>query len=379
MEIMSRNSQFAITSHHLESIRPGAIIDAEDHKYIDNIPDARRMTKESSVDESECFRVLLIAKEQRKRQSICNALARHLDFDISYLEANRGELALQIIGREKIGLIIFGNDVEDVDILEFLGRLDHQMERVKVPVITILNSGAENTGIHAMKLGAHAYLLNDSEGHHIKLLPILVSRIYAEHQALSEMRQSALVCQTLVDCIPAVIYKLSLQGGRHEVHISPQVSEFGFSADKWGSDAELHHRMCHEEDRAVVKKALEFSYKTGSEFQCEYRIKTSADSLRWFHDQAKVVMDKKGRPLFLQGVMTSITYLKSLEAELARYSHMLDKMVCDRTERLNQRLAILESCNSSLSDNYHKMHKMYLDLWAKYQVPEIGISAGGLA
>lgn len=63
----------------------------------------------------------------------------------------------------------------------------------------------------------------------------------------------------------------------------------------------------------------------------------------------------------------NVTYLKSLEAELAHYRCMLEKLVCERTERLNQRLIILESCNSSLGDNYHKMHKMYLSLLIKHE------------
>ena len=137
--------------------------------------------------------------------------------------------------------------------------------------------------------------------------------------------------------------------------------------------------MCYEEDRPAVKRALEHSYTTGAEFQCEYRINTSGDTLDWFHDQAKVVMDKNGQPLFLQGVMMGIKFPKSLESELAHYRGMCEKMVCEKTERLNQRLAILESCNSSLSDNYHKMRQMYLDLWAKNQAVEAGMNASETA
>jgi hypothetical protein len=164
-----------------------------------------------------------------------------------------------------------------------------------------------------------------------------------------------------------VIYQLSLQGGRHEVSISRQISELGLSEDQWGCDTELHHRMCHEADRQTVKQALEHSYKTGSVFQCEYRINTAGNTLRWFHDKAKVVMDKYGRPLFLQGVMTDITGLKSLENELTHYRHMMDKLVRQRTERLERRIALLESCNASLSNNYARMRKSYLELLVKVQ------------
>ncbi len=316
----------------------------------------------------EHFRVLLIGKSQLERQLMCNTLSQHLSFAIEYLEAPGGELALRTIGRETINLIIFGDGIADMDGLEFLGRLNKKCGKSKIPVIEILNCDAANTGIQALKMGAHDYLFKDADGYHFELLPILVSRIYSEQQAMSVLRQTASVHQTIADIIPSVIYQLSLQGGAHDVHISRQISELGLSADKWGNDAELHHQMCHEKDRPVVKAALERSYKTGTAFQCQYRINTLGGALRWFNDKAKVIMDKYGRPLFLQGVMTDITSIKSMETELMHYREMLDKMVRDRTERLDRRVSILESCNASLGENYHKMHQMYLELFLARKV-----------
>lgn len=123
--------------------------------------------------------------------------------------------------------------------------------------------------------------------------------------------------------------------------------------------------MCHAEDRIVVSQALERSYRTGADFQCEYRVKIKGGMLRWFNDKARVIMDKYGRPLSLQGMMTDITDLKMLEADLMHYRGMLDMLVRERTERLERRVHILESCNSSLGENYHKVYQMYLDLLAK--------------
>jgi DNA-binding response OmpR family regulator len=321
----------------------------------------------SRLSDTAEFRILLVDNEMPERLAIRSSLSKHLNVAIEYLEAWSGEIALQLAAREKVDLIIFGDDVCDMDGLLFLDRLNRKSGKQKVPVIEILNSGAARTGIQAMKMGAHDYLLKDFNGHHFELLPILVSRIYAEQQALKTLKHSAGVHQTITDSIPSVIYQLSLQGGRHEVSISRQISELGLSEEQWGCDNELHHRMCHEADRQTVKQALEHSYKTGSAFQCEYRINTAGNTLRWFHDKAEVVMDKYGRPLFLQGVMTDITGLKALENELSHYRHMMDKLVRQRTERLERRIALLESCNSSLSNNYARMRKSYLELLVKVQ------------
>lgn len=59
--------------------------------------------------------------------------------------------------------------------------------------------------------------------------------------------------------------------------------------------------------------------------------------------------------------------IKALEKELSHFRGMFDKMVRQRTEMLERRLSIMESCNSTLNDNYHKMHQMYVDLANKTQ------------
>lgn len=303
-------------------------------------------------------------------------LHSHLYFNIDCLETWNGAFALQMVEREALDLIVFGDDVPDMNGLEFLHYLNASFDKPQAPVIEILDSGAMRTGIQAMKMGAHDYLLKDFDGQHYELLPILVSRVYAEQQTMTMLRQTAGVQQTVCENIPSVIYQLSLQDGMHDVRISPQIAQLGISPEQWGSDAELHHQMCHEEDRSLVRRALEQSYLTGELFQCEYRIKTLAGGVRWFHDQAKVVMDKYGRPLLLQGVMTDISCIKSLESELMQYRHMFETLLRQRTERLDRRVAILESCNETLSVNFEKMHQMYLDLLIKSHAAESSVAGG---
>ena len=64
------------------------------------------------------------------------------------------------------------------------------------------------------------------------------------------------------------------------------------------------------------------------------------------------------------------SHIRALEAELMHYRLMLEDMVQQRTESLNRRISILECCNSSLGENYHKMHRMYLELMLKGQAQE---------
>jgi len=62
--------------------------------------------------------------------------------------------------------------------------------------------------------------------------------------------------------------------------------------------------------------------------------------------------------------------IRSMKKELMHYRNTLDQMVRLKTEMLDRRLAILESCNSRLGENYHQMHQMYLDLLIRTQAYE---------
>jgi hypothetical protein len=51
--------------------------------------------------------------------------------------------------------------------------------------------------------------------------------------------------------------------------------------------------------------------------------------------------------------------IHAMENELAHYRSHLEKMVLQRTERLNVRNSILESSNAYLSEKYFKMSQKY--------------------
>lgn len=59
--------------------------------------------------------------------------------------------------------------------------------------------------------------------------------------------------------------------------------------------------------------------------------------------------------------------IKALEREIEHLRSTLDQMVYQKTKLLERRLEIVEFCNSTLGKNYHRMHRMYLDLLEKTQ------------
>lgn len=73
-----------------------------------------------------------------------------------------------------------------------------------------------------------------------------------------------------------------------------------------------------------------------------------------------------GTPMFIRGVMLDITNKKEMEAELNEHRYRLERKVEQRTEQLVRRIALLESCNTSLCD---KLALAYKELAALKQQP----------
>ena len=133
------------------------------------------------------------------------------------------------------------------------------------------------------------------------------------------------------------------------VYVSSQIANLGFTQETWLGKTDLRQELVHEGDRELVDKALRHSLNTGEKFNCRYRLYDSDRKIRWFHDEASIVCNDLGVPVFIKGVMLDITDQKNMEDELKQYRYQLDQHVERNTARLMKRIAVLEFCNSVLS------------------------------
>lgn len=145
-------------------------------------------------------------------------------------------------------------------------------------------------------------------------------------------------------------YIASCQQGNRVIYVSPQRANLGFAPEAWLGKTDFRLQQVHEGDSERLSQALQHTCSTGEKFNCHYRLYDSNGKIRWFHDEASVVRDESGMPLFIRGVMLDITDKKEMEIELNGHRHHLERYVDLRTERLMRRIALLESCNASLGD-----------------------------
>src|SRR5262245_2469685 len=124
--------------------------------------------------------------------------------------------------------------------------------------------------------------------------------------------------RSIVEHSPAVTYIDALDDAATTLYVSRQVEELlGFAADEWISDADLWLRIIHPEDRPRAIAENQRHNETGESFSLDYRVYRKDGRLVWIHDEARMVRDERGVPIFSLGVMIDITEMKRSEEKVA--------------------------------------------------------------
>ena len=99
-----------------------------------------------------------------------------------------------------------------------------------------------------------------------------------------------------------------------ELYVSPQIEKLlGFTQKEWLEEPGFVVPQLHPDDRDRWHGEFARTWSTGAPFNSMYRFISRDGRVVWVHGQAKVVRDRDGRPLFLQGVAFDITRLKQAE------------------------------------------------------------------
>ncbi|WP_292934340.1 PAS domain-containing protein [Noviherbaspirillum sp.] len=158
-----------------------------------------------------------------------------------------------------------------------------------------------------------------------------------------ERLESTARYKTFIEQLGGMQYISSLDERGANVYISDRIELLlGFTPEEWCADPELRMRQLHEDDRDDVLSTLAAQIASREPLSIDYRIYAKDGSLHWFHDEARIVADSDGEPLFLQGVMFDITERKLAQQDLERSHYELKKLVSvldDLREEEQKRLA----------------------------------------
>jgi PAS domain S-box-containing protein len=120
--------------------------------------------------------------------------------------------------------------------------------------------------------------------------------------------------RSLVEQIPAITY-IEEPGTGRTLYISPQL-ETVLGYERTEIKRELFWATIHPEDRDRIHAEDERTNATGESYRVEYRQRAKNGRWVWIRDEALLVHDERGHPLYWQGVRFDITAQKETEQQV---------------------------------------------------------------
>ena len=143
---------------------------------------------------------------------------------------------------------------------------------------------------------------------------------------LANTRQSEERYRSLLESIPITTYINSPDVNSLTEYVSPQVEKLlGYPRDEFIKDREFWKKIIHPVDQARVLDQNEQTVLSEQPFESEYRIITRDQRVVWVKDEAALVHDRNGHPLYWLGVWTDITSRKLAEEEQADLISVMTK------------------------------------------------------
>ncbi|HEX5914556.1 MAG TPA: SpoIIE family protein phosphatase, partial [Rubrobacter sp.] len=133
--------------------------------------------------------------------------------------------------------------------------------------------------------------------------------------------------RTLVEQTPAITYvqePLESSNPKAVTYISPQYETIlGYPPESKIIDEEHWLRIVHPEDRERVLAEEARTDRTGEPFNVEYRVIAGDGRVVWVRDEATLVRDEEGEPLYWLGVQYDVTEQKREAQERERIEQEL--------------------------------------------------------
>jgi diguanylate cyclase (GGDEF)-like protein/PAS domain S-box-containing protein len=174
-----------------------------------------------------------------------------------------------------------------------------------------------------------------SEGHDRQIWHGVMFDITELKRVEEDLREAEARYRTLVERVPPIIYIQRLREGEtaayDTTYMSPRVEDLlGYPPGRFVADPGFWDSLIYSEDRERVLAEDERTDRTGEPFAMEYRMITKNGRLVWVRDEATLVRDEAGEPLYWLGVQMDITDRKYSEQALRdaeeRYRSLVEQI-----------------------------------------------------
>ncbi len=249
------------------------------------------------------FRILLIEDDDADARQLKRLLTGSAGRDHTIEHVNGLQPALLALVRKPPDLILISLHLSEGSGLDGVRTIAQRAP--EIPLVTLASSESDGLALQSLKEGSQDYLVKaDLDG---LLLARSIQHAIERKAAQRVLWESSAMYRTLVEQLPGVVYRRTIDGGA-VTYVSPQLEPMlGFQPEAWLNNSNLITNRIHPDDRLHTFERLARSGATGEPFRAEYRVQREDGAWIWVSDEALVVRgDGQALPRF-QGVMFDIT------------------------------------------------------------------------
>jgi PAS domain S-box-containing protein len=143
---------------------------------------------------------------------------------------------------------------------------------------------------------------------------------YAIYHDVRELKRAEERYRALVEGLPLVTYVDEPSERAAPIYVSPQIEALlGYTPDEWLADPDLFVMRLHPDDRERVLAEHARAFAAGeANWSSDYRLVSRDGRTVWLHDEALIVRDEQGTPLYVQGFQVDVSKRKLAEEALLR-------------------------------------------------------------
>jgi PAS domain S-box-containing protein len=217
--------------------------------------------------------------------------------------------------------------VVEVELLDLDSQALRAMKSADIELVVPLVSQGELIGLLSLgpRLSQQEYSADDR-----KLLSDLSTQTAPAVRVARLVRQQQEAetrYRTLVEQTPAITYvqePVESSNPKAVTYVSPQYETIlGYPPESKIIDEEHWNRIVHPDDRERVLAEEARTDQTGEPFRVEYRVIAGDERVVWVRDEATLVRDEEGQPLYWLGVQYDVTEQKREAQERERIEQEL--------------------------------------------------------
>lgn len=249
----------------------------------------------------------------RANEVLLSAIIDNIPFDLWVCDENDRYILQNPVSRELAGDLI-NKTVDDLDLPRHVRNKYREIHR------RVLNGEFLRNEEEYEKEGRQYHALSITspirDGAQIRGFIGISIDITEQKRNEAAVREAELLYRTLVEQTSVALYRDSAMDGNPSIFITPQIEAMiGYTAGEFSSQPDFLQSLLHPDDREKVIDFINRIIETGESATCEYRLRSKDGRWIWLRDEASLIKDGDGNPLYVQGVYIDISPQKEMEEQ----------------------------------------------------------------